>query len=202
MNMRLLTLPVIFLLIGAVCLAGELKTEIRDNEIIALFLQSYYKDVADRGKYVVVSPETSFEYVEDERLMPEDRKNRWNRLRTYVRDRIRAGEIKLDGYDIGPIIDDLFEKNKRKARLSIKSDPKNGYIVDYDGTFEKSARKYGNQFYKENPNVLELTRVSLPGWNQEHNIFLIYTAWNGNLIAYRYEKGTLNEIGRTTLLIE
>jgi hypothetical protein len=60
----------------------------------------------------------------------------------------------------------------------------------------------------ENPNVTNITSISIPVIDRKNNIVLIYIGtshgWEngaGNIIALKYENGTLQELSRVMLWI-
>jgi len=120
-------------------------------------------------------------------------------------------KLRIEGYDIGPLLDKLIEKNSKQTRLSLKSSPENGYIVDHDGKFEKYFGQNGGgweKLYKDNPDARGLTRVSLPAYDESAGIVLVYVGKQsgpksgaGHIVAYRYEGGELKELGRVTLWV-
>jgi len=51
--------------------------------------------------------------------------------------------IKIQDYDISNLVDLLLERNKKSVRLSLESLPKDGYIIDYDGTYARYFEEKG-----------------------------------------------------------
>ena len=45
--------------------------------------------------------------------------------------------MKIEECDVSKLVDLLFERNKIRVRLSLKSSPKDGYLIDYDGKYNK-----------------------------------------------------------------
>ncbi len=163
-----------------------------DNAILARVLRSQHEG----SGFTVVSPITAFG-----RRRPDGAK-----IKKTVEDKIG-----IEGYDMGPLLDKLIEKNSKQTRLSLKSSPEKGYIVDYDGKFEKYFEQNGGgweKLYKDNPDAHGLTRVSLPAYDEHAGIVIVYIgrqsgrlAGAGYIVAYRYEDGKLRELGRATLWV-
>lgn len=185
----------IILTIISVCQAGEPIATNQDNVILEKVLQRRYDD----GGFTVIAPMTDVAFLA--RKEPEASK-----MKEYVKER-----IKLEGYDLGPLLDKLLEKNRVANRLSIESHPERGYLVDYDGQFNKYFEKDGGgwkAWYKHHPKAHGHTGVSLPAYDEKHGIVLIYIgtqsdwlAGAGFLVAYRYENGNLKELARVMLWI-
>ncbi|MGA3283734.1 MAG: hypothetical protein ABSD57_04660 [Verrucomicrobiota bacterium] len=196
MNTRLSTVLVALVLAAAnVWAAGDKMTE-QEGTILALVLRQSYTD----GGYTVVSPEAGLSHMDagDSKEVKDSKK--------YIRDHLQT-----NGVDVAKLVDRLFERNKKAVRLSIKSSPKDGYIVDYDGKYEKYFKKDGGgweRWYKENPNAHVSTTVSLPIYDEKSGLVLVYkgiqTHWlagSGWMILYRYEKGELKELKKVMMWI-
>jgi hypothetical protein len=75
------------------------------------------------------------------------------------------------------LVEKFFEKNKKSSRLSLKSDRSKGYVIDYDGRFRRYFEKDGGgwePWYKENPNAHGMTSVSLPVFDENSGIVMVY----------------------------
>ena len=104
------------------------------------------------------------------------------------------------------LVDKFFGKNKKSSRLSLKSDPSRGYVIDYDGKFRRYFEKGEGgwkQFYKENPNAHGRISISLPAFDEKSGLVLVYKGtWDnwrlgrGYLILYKYKDGKLKEVKR------
>ena len=168
----------------------------KDNEILALALMRSYQD----GGYTIVAPETRLSHLD-----LKDTKE-IQQTRNYILD-----NIEVEGYDLNKLLDHFFERNALSVRLSIKSSPENGYLVDYDRMYEKYFEKNGGgweQWYKEHPKAHGWTTVSLPAYDPESKIVLLYMGtqshWlmgSGFLIVFKYDQGTLKELKRLMLWI-
>ncbi len=119
--------------------------------------------------------------------------------------------FKNEGYDIDPLVDLLFERNMKSVRLSLKSCPKKGYFIDYHGDYAKyfEEKKGGwTKWYKEHPKAMGQTRISLPAYDPDLHILLVYfgtqddwLAGAGYVVAYRYKNARLTELARITIWI-
>lgn len=114
----------------------------------------------------------------------------------------------MEGYEIDRLVEELFEKNKQKFKLSLKSDPQKGYVIDHQGSFLKYLKKEEagwEKLTRENPEAFGRMDVSLPVWNKQKNVILIYISFTyyesgtGYIISYSFEKGLLRELGRVAV---
>lgn len=154
----------------------------------------------EEGGYTIVTPQTRLNHS----IINEP--NRVAQTKKYIFE-----NIKIEKYEISKLVDLLFERNKISVRLSLKSSPKNGYIIDYDGKYEKYFEKDGGgwkKLYKENPKADGLTTVSLPAYDRKTSILLVYIgtqkhglSGSGWVIAYKYKNGKLKELARVMLWI-
>ncbi len=175
------------------------KGQVDDNLLLAMVLE---KAFGGRGGFTVVSPKTFFlshmapfrdgvELTKAKQKMKEHFNN--------------------EGYNIDSLVDLLFERNSRSVRLSLKSCPQNGYFIDYQGEYARYFKKNGgggDKRYKEHPDARGDTRISLPAYDPDLHILLVYLetqadvlAGAGYVVAYRYENAQLNELGRITIWI-
>ena len=124
----------------------------------------------------------------------------------YVRE-----NLKVQNEHIDQLIETLIQRNKRPVRLELTSSPQDGYLIDYDGKFEKYFKDDGGgweRWYEENPRARGWTRISLPAYDPKTGLVLVYQgtqshwlAGAGYLILYRYVDGKLEELGRVMLWI-
>ena len=190
---RIAVLLALFLMYPYFSVADEIN---EDNEILALALMRSYKD----GGYTVVAPETRLSH-----LNPKDIKE-IQQTKDYI-----LNNIEIEGYNLSKLLDLFFERNAIPARLSIKSSLENGYLVDYDRLYENYFEKKGGgweQWYREHPKAHGLTTVSLPAYDPENKIVLLYMGnqshWlmgAGYIILFRYDQGILKELRRLMLWI-
>lgn len=167
-----------------------------ENKILSLVLKRSFED----GGYAVVNPETTLLNVKS------DDPKEIKQSKRYI-----AEHLQTNGIVVTKLVDRLFERNKKPVRLTLKSSPKEGYVIDFDGKYAKYFDKDGGgweKWYKENPNAHGNTKVSLPVCDQKTGLVLVYSgtqshwlAGSGWVILYRYGKGELKEIGRVIMWI-
>lgn len=195
--MRTLLLSLAILALVLSCHAGDTGLGWNDDEILAQVLRSQ----RDLGGYTVVDPKTSLGDTLTGKTPAEI-----DKTREYVQ-REFAGM----GYDIGPLFDMLIEKNKNQAYITLESSPEDGYLIDYERKFEKYFEKDGGgwkAWYRDNPFAHGYVRVSLPAFDAETGLVLVYIetqrhelAGFGYLVACRLANGHLAEIGRYLLWV-
>jgi hypothetical protein len=196
MNIKRIAVLLALLVMGSGLSMAENVEINKDNEILALALMRSYKD----GGYTIVAPETSLSHLD-----PKDTKE-IQQTKNYILD-----NIEVAGYDLSKLLDHFFERNALSVRLSIKSSPENGYFVDYDRMYEKYFEKNGGgweQWYQEHPNAHGWTTVSLPAYDPESKIVLLYMGtqshWlmgSGYIFVFKYDQGILKELKRLMLWI-
>jgi hypothetical protein len=230
MNKKLIIILQVCLLLGTSCMTTEEKSAegeksvekkpIEDSLLLSLVLNRSYEE----DRYAVLAPQTGLDHsvikepkVQEggytvvasqtslERLLIDESKT-FEQTKRYILE-----NIKIDKYDISRLVDLLFERNKIPLRLSLKSSPKDGYIIDYDGKYKKYFEKDGGgweKLYKENPKADGWITVSLPAYDRKTNIFLVYIgtqrhglSGSGWVIAYKYKNGKLKELTRVMLWI-
>jgi hypothetical protein len=168
-----------------------------DTEILAMVLKRSYED----GGFTVVEAETSASFLspQDPEYAEEARETR-----EYV-----LAELEQMGLEEKALLDEFVRRNAEPVRLNLESSTEDGYLVDYEGKYDAYFEDDGGgweKWYEENPNAHGSTTVSLPVFDEESGVILIYigsqTHWLagiGYLVAYRYEDGNLREIGRVEL---
>jgi hypothetical protein len=188
----------ICLLSVSLCVAQNTKEQVDDNLLLAMVLQKAF----GHGGFTVVPPKTFF--------LSQMTPFRDDIEQTKAKKKIKE-HFKNEGYDIAPVVDLLFERNIRPVRLTLKSCPQNGYFIDYQGKYTKYFERKGggwDKLYKEHPKARGQTRISLPAYDRDLHILLVYfgtqsdwLAGAGYVVAYRYENAQLNELGRITIWI-
>lgn len=193
MKTRIFTflLPLL-LAVVSVQAADEIPTD-QEMAILGLVLKTHYVD----GGYTVVSPEADL----DVRAHAEVDKTKKRIIES----------LEKAGFEVATLVEKLFERNKNRIRLSLKSSPQSGYVVDYDGKYEKYFRPDGGgweKFYKENPVARGRTKVSLPVHDEKAGVVLVYKgtqthgrAGSGSVILYKYEQGGLKELAKVMIWI-
>lgn len=175
--------------------ADDNPTE-EENTILTLVLKRSYTD----GGYTIVAPETGWSH------MRSDNPEEMRQTKKYI-----AEHLQTYGVAAAKLIDRLFERNKKPVRLTIKSSPKDGYLIDFDGKYRKYFEKDGGgweKWYKENPKAHGYTCVSLPVYDQKSGLVLVYVgtqvhwlAGSGSVILYRYKNGKLKELKEVMIWI-
>jgi len=179
---------------AGLCAAGNEPTN-EENAILALVLKRSFRDggytivAADSGLFVGTGNPKETSYTQD-----------------YLRKRLET-----NGIVVKRLVTDLFERNKKPVRLTLKSAPKDGYVIDYDGKFANYFKEDGGgweKWYKENPKAHGITTVSLPAYDPKTGLVLLYMgtqvhwlAGSGRVILYSYEKGELKELKRLEMWI-
>ena len=196
MNTRAAIVFVVLVLAVPVGWAADNKATNDENKILSLVLKRLFTD----GGYTVVNPET--------RLPPldSDDPKEIRHSERYVTEHLQT-----HGIAVKNLVDRLFDHNKKPVRLTIKSSPKDGYVIDFDGKYAKYFDKDGGgweRWYEENPKAHGSTNVSLPVYDKITGLVLVYIgtqsdwlAGSGWIILYRYEKGELQEIQKVIMWI-
>lgn len=137
-----------------------------DNELLSLILPKYSRN----NGYIVVNSKTKM-YGLDGFTTSKD-------------------SIIVNGYDCLPLIRQLIEKNQQSVELTIESNRSNGYIIDKNGTLAKKyySLNYLEQFKFEdkNPNFGGFISVSLPVYDEQRNLVLIYKSCKYFLIKRNF----------------
>jgi hypothetical protein len=196
MNTRLMTGTVAFALAAANAWAADDKITEQEAAILALVLRQPYTGTG----YTVVSAETKIAHVDFGKAAEVEQSKK------YVRERFEA-----DNIDAAKLIDRLFDRNKKSVRLTIKSSPEDGYVVDRDGKFARYFKGDGGgweQWRHENPIARSSTTVSLPVHDEKSGLVMVYVGtqkdWlvgSGWIILYKYEKGQLRQVAKVMMWI-
>ncbi len=182
------------LVIGSVSRAGEPALEEQENIILALILQQGHENHG----FIVVEPMTTH-------IGPHGGSDP-SRIKARL-----AKESGLEGYDPGPLVDRLFDKNRTPQRLKLVSHPEKGYLIDYKGRFARYFEGKGggwDAWHRDHPEAHGHVRVTLPAYDEKEGIVLIYMdtqsdrlAGAGALYVYKYENGFLRQLARALLRI-
>ncbi len=193
----------ICLLRVSLCAAQHTTGQTDDNLILAMVLEKVF---GGRGGFTVVSPKTFF--ATD--MAPYGYVNERTKAHEKMKEQMKE-HFSKEGYSIGPLVDLLFERNRRPVKLSLKSCPQNGYFIDYHEKYDKYFKGNGGgwkKLRKENPKARGQTQISLPAYDPDLHILLIYygtvadrLAGEGCVVAYRYENDQLNELSRIVIWI-
>jgi hypothetical protein len=117
--------------------------------------------------------------------------------------------FQADGHVVSELVEKLYQRNEKPVRLTLKSSPKDGYVIDVDGKYAKYFEENGggwDKLYKENPKAKGITTISLPVYDHKTGLVLIYVGTQlhslmggGGVILYGYKKGKLKKINYLTL---
>lgn len=192
---KYLTIILMFLFAGSLSANENILNDF-EKKIIVLALETTSIDHNEKGeKNIIVRPQTFFFYNDI---------SRWNKRKEYIKE-----GIKIKGYDLTNILDELFNKNKKPYQLDLQSEPSNGYIIDYENKFGEYLdifEQRWDKLLKENPNVFGVTRVSRPAYDKDRGIVLIYIdiqcgglCGYGIIFAYNYNGKELKQLGSVGL---
>jgi hypothetical protein len=181
------------------CVPQNALGQVDDNLLLAKVLEKVF---GGGSGFTVVSPKTYFlSHMAPFRDGIEQAK---------AKEKMKE-HFKNEGYNIDPLVDLLFERNIRSVRLSLKSSPQNGYFIDYHGEYARyfeGKEGEGGKLYKKHSKARGQTRISLPAYDPDLHILLLYygthadvLAGAGYVVAYRYENAQLNELGRMLIWI-
>jgi hypothetical protein len=155
-----------------------------EDKILALIISDKPYKTEDDCSYNVVRPEAFLPY----RGPPEPEE--LEKYKDYIKE-----EFNEQGYDFDNLVDKLFELNKEPVRFTLKSSPKEGYYIDYDGKFDG----YGwFRFHLLRPHAAGFVYVSVPAYDAETGYVLAfysyYSAGDAGMIGFivdKYEDGKL-----------
>jgi len=193
--MRKLLLGLCLLLAVPAGLAAEqaASTE-QDNVLLAQVLRHYQKH-----GFTVVMPDTRLNHG-----VPTDPKELAQSKRFIV------GEFARHKLEVKALVDTLYARNMRPVRLTLKSAPDQGYLVD-DGSYRKYFDHDGGgweRWYKEHPEAEGMTTVSLPAYDEKSGLLLVYIGTQrhwldgaGYVVLFRLDKDGLHELGAVMMWI-
>jgi len=158
------------------------------DDIIALILSAKQ----DNDEYNFVSPTT----VLDSGNTEQD----FNNTKNFILD-----ELDIEEYDASSLVDTYIELNKESITLSVKSDIKNGFIIDHDEALIKYLHSNGDGWEKlqeDYPKAKSWVEISRLAYDPESHIALIYFEKNfydelfgsdviGFYYAFKYEDNRL-----------
>lgn len=142
---------------------AEAQQDVKSNcKLLGIILTQNRE--ADR--YAVVKPETGFGHLDL------NNNKEINQTKEYIKK-----NLAIPDYDISPLLDALFEINRESLPIEIESDMTQGYFIDrkkqFDAYFEENGGGWV-KLYKENPKVAGITTVSIPVYDKENNVLLVY----------------------------
>jgi hypothetical protein len=194
MKLYLAMMIILILLIAACSAPGEPDSLDQDNRLLAQILQEP-RDESDG--YALVAPQTFnlFGAAADAEAIEQSKRF----IKQY---------IAIEGYDIDPLLDEFFRKNKKTVRLSLPSAPEQGYRIDYEESFEKNFAE-GHDWEKwraDHPEITGHVHVSLPAYDRENEIVLVYlgilfgpTSGGGQLLALKHNNGKFTKLASLLL---
>jgi len=192
MSVKILTTFIALVFVSTISLASENETTEEDIKVLALVLKRSYPD----GGYTVVSPATGFIFTDSQGI-----KHR----KKFIMEHLKPP----NDIAISRLIDQLSERNEKSVRLSLRSSPENGYLIDYEGKYSKYFKENGGgwkKWYEENPEAHGMTVVSLPAYNKKLQLVLVFLgnlsdelAGKGCVILYRFKNGALTELATVVL---
>jgi hypothetical protein len=157
-----------------------------DRQIIKLILTSHYED----GGYNIINPEMSLAGATSN-LAAVDY------ITSYFNER---------GIDVFSLLVKFYARNWEPVRMDIPSSISNGYIIDYQNKFNTYLG--WEEFREANPKVHSYVSISLPVYDPDTNLVLVYLSWSGGLLlasgglrAYKYDGDTFEEIANLNLWI-
>jgi len=109
--------------------------------------------------------------------------------------------FRKQGFEAGDLLEKLYDINNKETRLTIKSEPEKGYLIDYDLKFRTYLNDGFQKLFKDHPNAGCFISVSIPVYDSVSKIVLIEKhilcapGPAGVIDAYKYEDGKLIKIG-------
>ncbi len=193
----MLVTVVVLILSAAISWAADDRSTEEENAILALIIREYHDSFSIRlyGKTLyVVSPKTIYW----EMTKPHEIES----LKKYIKDNL---PFKYATYKL---VDRFFERNMQPVQLTMKSSPEDGYVIDYDGKYERYCRKKKGNIRsplssdcEKNGEAIWTWRVSMPAYDLKAGYVLIYMACHVNplfghgfLVLYRYENGKIKRV--------
>jgi len=191
------------------CQRANLRQDVSENcKLLKLVLTNpdttYYG--LPSGRYTLVKGRTNLEIDPAPEEVKRDIKRKI--VRFFLQPILRFGlkrELQIPGYNVGPLVDVLFDINRKGVPLEIESDTAAGYFIDKENIFWGPG---WNQFCKEHPKIWSITTVSIPAYDKQAGIMLVYKgkhlaplAASGWVIVYRLSEGKLVELKRAMIWI-
>lgn len=156
-------------------------------------LHSILAQPINTGKFFIVDAQTNSGHIDF------TNKNEVKKRKKYIKN-----NLNISDYDISDLLDYLFEVNKISFDINIESNKKKGYIIDHDNKYNAYFEKGGggwDRLYEENPNVLGITYVSVPVFDRQNGIALVFKATQkhgkagvGSIIVYEFKNEKLTKI--------
>ncbi len=197
MKQWLLAIPLSFLALS--CNRANLRQDIPEN---CKLLKQILTQPDTAGRYTVVNGWTYFEYHPMLDMSVKGKAVHFF-MPTLQRSYIKSN-LQIPAYNVGPLVDVLYDINRKGVPLEIESDSAAGYIIYKDKIWGTGWK----QFCKGHPKIHGITTVSVPAYDKEAGIVLVYKgiwfadlAAEGDVIAYRLSEGKLIELKRVMLWV-
>lgn len=174
--------------------AGEEVSSAQDNALLAQVLKHNF----DEGGYTVVRPMTGLSHMGG-RSSAEIANSK----------KFIIGGLGVRDKALPALVDRLFERNRNPVRLTLKSAPDDGYLID-DGSYAGYFQNGGGweKWYQDHPMARGLTTVSIPVLDAESGLVLVYVGTQrhwldgaGFVLLYRLDKDGLHELARVMMWI-
>ncbi len=191
---RLRSISVFLILLTACTNVTIMKQDINSNlKLLPLILK---RETVDE-KFFIVNRQTWFH-------IDFKNKDELKSRKEYIRK-----NLNIPDYDISDLLDQLFEINKSSVNLNIESDKARGYIIDSTGESRIYFKENGggwDKLYKDNPKALGLAYVSVPAYDKENGIILVYKsttthsrAGAGWIAVYKLRDGKVEHVDSVVL---
>jgi len=165
-------------------------------------LSQVLKEWRVEGQYLVVSPLSTIDDGWD--YFFDDYDDYVAHMSGYI-----VARFATKGEHIERLVDRLFERNKIPSKHGLISSEEGGYVVDYDESYRNSLyQKQGRWelWYKEFPNARGFAYLSVPVYDEESGLLLIYMGRSsgyldgfGHVVLYSCEDDTIKELERVAL---
>jgi len=110
----------------------------------------------------------------------------------------------LEGKDLGPLIDRFVDKNMESATISLPSNAKRGYVIDYNREQAKCVENnpFGwDDWFDKYPKTFCFIYVSRPVYDAANGLLLIYIGRQSSersgiyyIALYEYKEGKFKEL--------
>jgi hypothetical protein len=113
-------------------------------------------------------------------------------------DELKRSEVSFD--ILTKLVDMLVRKNEKPVTLILESKPEKGYMIDYEKKFQRWRQKHLQASCYE-------MMVSLPAYDEEHQLILIYIgqryalAGSGDVTLFKNEDRKLKPLGNAIMWI-
>jgi hypothetical protein len=141
-----------------------------DDERLSSFLDWCVPKPWADGSHMVICPVTNGLFAKRAKTPSElDRYKKWI-----------LKEMFVEGYDLGPLLDTLVERNKRTVRIKLAPAIAGRFVLDEGEKFPSYFREDGGgweKWYKDNAKARGYCTVSLPAVDDERGFVMVYVSW-------------------------